>query len=172
MDNGNSGRIASAKSRFNIVDIIVIVLALLLVFAFFWAFDPFGWFSSPEAQEPISLYYTVEIKGVDEELATLITVGDGVIDPKTSEVIGTVAEVTVRPAYQWKAGKGEMVKHELEGKMDVYVKVSASAIYTAGIGYGINGTQMAVGSAVTLKTASFMGKGFCIMLDENGGGLQ
>ena len=64
MDNGNSGRIASAKSRFNIVDVIVIVLALLLVFAFFWAFDPFGWFSSSEAQEPISLYYTVEIKGL------------------------------------------------------------------------------------------------------------
>ena len=168
MENNVNKKI-SVKSRFNIVDIIVILIAAAIVFGFFWAFDPFDWFDGSVDFRDTSISYVVEIKGVDNELISAVRIGDNVIDTVSSDIIGNVTEVTVQPAYEWVSESGEMIKREISGKSDVFIEVTARCVYKSALGYGVNGNQITVGSRISLRTINFSGVGYCISLKENGG---
>ena len=168
MEN-NINKKNSVKSRFNIVDIIVILIAAAIVFGFFWSFDPFDWFDGGVDFRDAAISYVVEIKGVDNELVSSVRIGDNVIDNVSSDIIGNVTEVTVQPSYEWVSENGEMIKREMVGKSDMFIEVTARCIYKLGLGYGVNGNQITVGSRLSLRTINFSGVGYCISMKENGG---
>ena len=82
--------IKTIKGKFNIVDVIVIALALLLVFTALFIFDPFDWVAPIDRRE-VAVTYVIEISGVDNELCTGIEEGQTVIND---------AEIIERGYYQ------------------------------------------------------------------------
>ena len=162
-----TNKLVNKKGKFNIVDVLVIVLVCLFIFGAFVVFDPFDWFAEAERRE-VSISYVVEIKGIDNDVANNIKVGDNVLNSVTDELIGKIFELQVEPAYEWKhvSGENEMVKVAIAGKSDVYIKIDIACVYEVGVGYIVGGQQIAVGTLVNIKLPNFVGSGYCISINE------
>ena len=154
------------KGRFNIVDALIVVIILLIAFAMLWIFDPFLWFSTDTKQE-VTLKYVVELKGVDDDVKSNIKAGETVTNASTSNAIGTILAVKVRNATVWEYDKesDSMVEKTIEGKNDIYISVQVKCVYEKGIGYTVNGQQIAYGTVLNLRLANFNGLGTCVSIE-------
>lgn len=162
MENSINNR---KKKRINAFDILLIVVALALAFAAFWILDPFYLFSS-EAKQPVKINYVVVFRGVDDDVIDGISQGSIVTNASTGDVLGKATSVKKRDAVVWEYIDGEstMVKKTLEGKSDIYVTVNLECVYEQGVGYTVNGQQIAYGTVLALRLSSFVGTGECISL--------
>ena len=166
MEN-TANKIINKKGKFNIVDVAVIIFIGLFIFGTFCIFDPLGWFSDVTRHE-VAISYVIELKSVDRDLTDNIRSGDNVINASTDGVMGKICAIEVRPSYEWKSvnESSEMVRVEVEGKSDIYIKVDINCIYESGMGYIIDGQQLAVGSQVNIKLPHFVGSGYCISITD------
>ena len=159
--------IKTIKGKFNIVDVIVIALALLLIFTALFIFDPFDWVAPIDRRE-VAVTYVIEISGVDNELCTGIEAGQTVINSVTGETIGRVNIVLLSDAYQWELSEkdGKMVKKTIAGKNNVSLTIVTICTFERGIGYIVGGQQIAVGTPISIRLPSFLGGGFCVGISE------
>lgn len=155
------------KNRFNVVDAIILLAIIALIFAVLYSFDPFGWFV-PEGRENVKLAYTVEFKGVDNDVKDNIAVGENVFLSSTSYVMGRVTEVKVQESFVWEYDEenGIMTKKTLADKADVYVTIEVNCTYEKGRGYVLNGQQIAYGSEFDLRFGNFFGNALCVGFDK------
>lgn len=162
MENSINNR---KKKKVNAFDILLIVIALALAFAAFWILDPFYLFSGDQKQ-PASITYVVVFRGVDDDVIEGISQGSTVTNASTGDVLGKATSVRKRDAVVWEYVEGEsnMVKKTLEGKSDVYVTIHLDCVYEQGIGYTINGQQIAYGTDLSLRLSGFVGTGECVSL--------
>lgn len=153
------------RRRFNAFDLLILVIALAVAFAAFWIIDPLYLFSADEKQ-PVTLTYVVVFRGVDDDVKNGMKNGDTVASGSTSEVLGKVTGIRTREAVVWEhiEGNDTMVKKTLEGKSDVYVTVKVDCQYEKGIGYIVNGQQIAYGTRLSLRLSGFVGVGECVSL--------
>lgn len=155
------------QRRFNAFDLLVLIIALAVAFAAFWIIDPFYLFSANEKQ-PVTLTYVVVFRGVDDDVKNGMKMGDTVTAGSTSEVLGKVTAIKTKEAVVWEyvEGNDTMVKKTLEGKSDVYLTVKVDCVFENGVGYTVNGQQIAYGTKLSLRLSSFVGTGECISLSE------
>lgn len=151
------------RSRFNIVDGLVILLIVAVLFAAFYIFDPFDVFVK-ENEKDVVLSYIVKIEGVDGDVKDNITVGETVRSALTDYNMGTVTNVHVQNAHKWIQSEDSMtmVKVTLEDKYDIFVTIEVECVYKKDIGYIINGKQIAYGAPFELRFSDFIGKGNCV----------
>jgi len=116
--------------------------------------------------QPASITCVVVFRGVDDDVIGGISQGSTVTNASTGDVLGKATSVRKRDAVVWEYIEGEsnMVKKTLEGKSDVYVTIHLDCVYEQGIGYTINGQQIAYGTDLSLRLSGFVGTGECVSL--------
>lgn len=155
------------KNRFNVVDAIILLAIIALIFAVLYSFDPFGWFA-PEGRENVKLVYTVEFKGVDNDVKDNIVVGEKAFLSSTPYVMGEVIEVKTQESFIWEYDeeKGVMTKKTLADKTDLYVTIEVKCTYEKGSGFVINGQQIVYGAEFDLRFGNFFGNAYCVGFDK------
>lgn len=168
MDNKrNSQNSGTKKGRFNIVDLLLILLILVIVGALLLMFDPFSLLSKNNS-ENVTLRYTVEIKNIGNELKNNIKSGDKVLNSSTGYDMGTVVAVETQDSFEWEYIEGDeyMSKKYMTDKSDVIVTIDVKTTYEQGIGYMVDGKQIAVGVLTALRFPNFVGSGYCISIER------
>ena len=167
MDNKRNSTGAKKSGRFNLVDLFLVLLILVIVSALLVMFDPFSLASKQTSQE-VTLRYTVEIKDVSNELKNNIKAGDKALSSSTDYDMGTVIAVEPQSSFEWEYNEGDdyMSKKHKTDKSDLIVTIDVKAVYEEGIGYLVDGTHIAVGSLISLRFPSFTGSGYCISIEQ------
>lgn len=159
------------RGRFNIADVIMILVIVAIAFGIFRLIDPFHWFTTNEVRD-VSIRYVVKLSGIDDDINVKDTVKNGVavMNSATEYSMGTVESVKAQDAAVWEYSEEsqEMVQKTIEGKSDIYITVTVRATYESGVGYVVNGQRIAVGTLLDLRLSSFVGSGYCVELEEIG----
>lgn len=149
------------KGKFNIVDGILILIALAVVTAVVIYLVP-GLLNA--AAEETDITFTLEFRGVDSAFVTNIKNGDSVYDSSKHYMLGNVKSVENYAynvlVYNDETGTAEM--KDVDGLKNIIVTVTAKAVYTDGEGYSVNGERIAVGCAYNISFPDFSGKAYCI----------
>ena len=163
------------RVKFNVVDAMIIIASIILIGAILVFTDPFGWFDFSNSSR-VTLQYIVEFKAVDNDVKNHINIGESAWIASGNQEMGSIAGIESFRAYSWESDEegGVMVKKPMAGKNDVYVTIKAPCVYVDGVGYFVNGKQIAVGSLLELRFASFSGSGYCVgfeVVDGEGDGV-
>ena len=167
MDNKKNLTRGRKRGRFNLVDLFLVLLILVIVSMLFVMFDPFS-LGAADAKD-VTLRYTIEIKDVSEEFRNNVKVGDRVLSAATDYDMGTVVTVDQsQKSFEWAYAEGDefMSKSEKADKFDLKITIDVGATYEEGVGYMVDGKHVAVGSLVSLRFPSFTGSGYCISIEE------
>ncbi len=155
-----------AKSKFNIIDIILI--AAVLAAAAFAAFMVISGRVGAKKSELRSIEYTVLLTNVKKSFIDNIKVDDYVTDTVKLMPIGQVKEVDNDNQSEVQIEDydiGRIVTAEVPDTYDVIVTISATANVENGF-YMIGGYQINVGTLVSLRVPNFTGSGFCTSVTE------
>lgn len=168
---------AKKAKRFNIVDLLLILIAIMLVFVLVYVFSPVSWVRSLIYNQQKTIEYTIEIRNVDEAFLDSIKENDVVIDSVTKNTIGKVSKIDdEKPNYSELqlvqtpgkdddgndilSNKGALV--EYPDKYNIVITVAATADYAVGKGYSVNSTDIRVGEQLSLNFPNFTCVGYCI----------
>lgn len=152
-------------SRFNLIDALLILIAVLLILALVYVFAPFSKIRDLSSKQTKSIQYMVEILNVEESFIDKISVNDTVIDSVSKNALGTVTVVDYNTKYselQYVNQQATLV--EYPDRYNVVVTVTATADYVEGSGYSVNGTRIAVGEPLAVRFPGFVGEGYCVGL--------
>ena len=153
------------RVRFNIVDFFVILFVLLVAAALVAYFLPevTDRFSS---NSEVEITYVLEFRGVDDMFIANIKGGDKVYDASQSFNMGKVKTVATESytTLEYDNTLGEAVMKDHPNLKTLVITVSASAIYTEGEGYSINGERIAVGGQYNIRFPNFTGTAYCTQI--------
>ena len=159
------------KGHFNVIDLLLILIALFVVFAVIYVFAPFSTVKNLFTSQEKTIEYTVEFIGVDKDFVNTIQKNDLVVDSVSKNHIGTVqaadynnpyTEFEVVPTKNEGTLEGVLVEHP--NKCNVLVTISAEAEYSEGDGYRVNDYRIAIGEKMNLIFPNYMGECYCIDL--------
>ena len=158
----------SKEGRFNFVDFFLLLIILAVIAALVVYIVP-GLSEKLVDRDETEITFTIEFKGVDEDFASNISVGDSVHDSSKNYLLGEVKAVesyayTVL-IYNEETGAAEM--REIAGKKNIIVTVTATAVYTDGEGYSVGGERIAVGREYYIRMSGFGGSAYCIGVSAN-----
>ncbi len=153
------------KNRFNVVDLFVIVVAILLITAFAY----YAKVSLGSETSAATIRYTVSIEGFSEEFKDLIKVGDNVRNIDRACEVGKVVAVT--PAepnvhYNENIEEGTYVVEEAPGEYRCSVTVESPYTNT-GSGYYIDQVEIRTGKKISLKTPGFAFTGVIMDIERS-----
>lgn len=168
------------RGRFNFIDVILIVLAILVAGALVYVFSPVSLIKNLTNKNTRSIQYEIELTNVDETFIDKIKTNDQVLDGVSKSALGSVTMVDYNTKYteyrfdetQRENEAGETVTEytvtpiEYTDKYNVIITVIADADYTEGAGYSINSTRIAVGEKLYLNFPNYRGEGFCVGITE------
>ncbi len=155
------------KLRFNVVDVFIIIIAILLVLAFVYYAN--GSISSKNDLQTIR--YTVSIEGFSEEFKDLIKVGDNVRNVDRACEAGTVVEVTPAEhnlSYNENIEEGTFVATEIPDKYRCSVTIESPYTNT-GSGYYIDQVEIRTGKKISLKTPGMAFNGIIMNIERSDG---
>ena len=147
------------RSRFNFIDILIILIILGVVGAAIYLIATET--AQDRLAENANIEFTVRISSVDAEYLSLIAEEQTVKDSETNAVIGTIRSVRTENArYYGKTAipteNGYTVTtSEYEDKYDVYVTISAYAKEDERGIYYVGDTRILVGSPVYFQVPSY-----------------
>ena len=161
MDNKNV-----QKSRFNFIDVIIIVLILAITAALVYLFVYKKSASSSVGEKTV--VYTLKISGVNADYLSMIKENDVLLDSSTGTELGTVSKVVSKPTLYIgdtvidDGNGGKTVAHsEYDNLFDLYVTLSVTAsVDERGIAY-IGSNRILVGSPFYVRRDAFAKKAFC-----------
>ena len=155
------------KKRFNFIDFLIILLALAIVLAVVYVFVPNSLFDKVVDKVTMSeermLQYTVEISNIDQAFIGNIKENDTVTNTVSKSNIGTVTAITLENETELSFDGTEK---KIENKYKMIVTIDATATYTSGEGYKINGSRIAVGEKLYLRFPDFSSEAYCIGFKE------
>ena len=159
------------KGRFNLVDLLLVLIALALVFVVVFVIDPFSINLFGGEEREVTLEYTLRIDNVESPLIDKIKMGDEVVDASIKSSLGYVNAVEndiphTEPYYDSEEDVVSM--KEYPNRYDLVVTVTATATFTDGVGYTVNGRRVAVGTQFYLMFPEYLGSGTCISMREIG----
>lgn len=168
------------RTSFNVVDagILLLMLAVLLVsvyFVFFADRIPFG--TSAQGNAEKTVIYTLEIRGIDNDLLTEnkglpIVIGEEVYHVDASYTIGKVRAVSEAMPYMAVTSSidesGELVYAPRPDKSNFLIEIEAKASFMDG-GYVINGKNLRIGDTFTMATPFFTTAVYCKDIGEVSG---
>ncbi len=155
------------KLRFNLIDLVILAVivlaALLLLYVFVWS----GRGETAEGDQYADIEYVIEIQNVNEAFASSIQAGQPVEDAVERKNMGEVKWVSTKPTqvinFNYTTGKEEY--SEVEGKINLYVTISARAVETES-SFTVNGYEVCVGKQMSAIFPNFQGYGYCIELTK------
>lgn len=172
----------TSRRRFNIADVIVLVLVVACVGAAVWIFGGSGIFGSGET---VTLEYELWIVDIRNDIASHIVPGVEVTEATRHYNIGTLGnniktspytyEVYVDELYDENGNpvsgvtEGERVSVEKPGYVSVILPITAKAVKEED-GYYINGYKVSVGTHIYIRTPDFAGSGHVISMNVTEGG--
>lgn len=169
-ENTNVKAVKKRKMRFNIVDFLLIVIALAVVAALLYVFLPNSFIKGIFADESVTIQYAIEFKGVDEAFLQSIKENDVVIDSVTKAELGTVTAIDYSTQYtelKYDEESGNGVLSVVPNKHNVIVTITANAAHDTDKGYTIGGKRIAVGELIAVRFPNFTGEGYCISVPIN-----
>ena len=169
-ENANVKATKKRKMRFNIIDLLLIVIAVAVVAALLYVFLPNSFIKSIFADESVTIQYAIEFKGVDEAFLESIKENDIVIDSVTKAELGTVTAVDYSTQYtelKYDEESGNGVLSVVPNKHNVIVTITATAAHDADKGYTVGGLRIAVGELIAVRFPNFTGEGYCISVPIN-----
>lgn len=171
--NQGGTSVKKKKRKFNIVDFFIALIAVMIIVVLVYAFSPWSQIQKLWNQNEISLQYTVEIRGVDEQFSDLIKKGDQAINSVNKNSLGTVSgiesvEISKVLNYEMdESGVAHGVLLDDPDKFDITVHITATAEYEKGVGYTVNGCRIAVGEELFFRFPQFTCSGYCVAIDTN-----
>ena len=149
--------------KFNIVDIVVLVLALVILVAAFLWIDPFGWITPEKEDKGVSVLFILELNDVEKSVGEKIKLEDEVVFYDT---IGKVVQMSKAPALIWSipANGDQMVLYRHPNKDTIFVTLEIECIYKEGEGYFINDKQILVGQSMNFRFPTFEATGECVSI--------
>ena len=162
------------KRRFNLLDLIIILIVLGALFAGYLIVK--SWVGSEEGGK-YDIVYTAELRELDINLVgrmngdnvivEFIKAGDVILDSISKKELGTVVAVEGKlyrePVYNEATGKVEMAPYP--GLVDVLIIIEAQAEKDK-IGYKVNNFyRMNVGTRLYIRTPALLSSGYCIEFD-------
>ena len=159
-------RVAKKKTyRFNILDVLLILLAAGIIFVAINIISPMSFIKKLQSDSTHTIEYTVEFIGVDEDFIDTIKENDGVMDSVSKNSLGTVVAVDYNThyselKYDEENHAGKLVDYP--DKYNVIVTITADGNYISGEGYNVNAHRIAVGEKMSLRFPDYVGEGYCI----------
>lgn len=169
-ENANVKSTKKKKVRFNIIDLLLILIAVSVVAALLYVFLPNSFIKNIFADDNVTIQYAIEFKGVDEAFLESIKENDIVINSVTKAEIGTVTAVDYSTQYtelKYDEESGNAVLSVVPNKHNVIVTITAQATYDADKGYTVGGLRIAVGELIATRFPNFTGEGYCISVPIN-----
>ena len=162
-DNDGAMKVnAKGRIRFNVIDFFAVLIVILILAALAVYFLPgiTGRFSSGGEAE---ITYVLEFRGIDDIFIANVQVGDNVYDASRSFNIGSVksVETVSYKTLEYDNSVGEAIMKDHSNQKTLIITVTASAIYTNGEGYSINGERIAVGGKYDVRFPNFTGSAYC-----------
>ncbi len=168
------------RGRFNFIDAILIILAVLVAGALVYVFSPVSLIKNLTGRNTRSIQYEIELTDVDEAFIDKIKANDQVLDGVSKGKLGSVTMVDYNTKYseyrfdeiERKNEVGETVTDytvtpiEYPNRYNVIVTIVTDASYEAGVGYSINSTRIAVGEKLYLNFPDYRGEGYCVGITE------
>ena len=159
------------KGRFNMMDLLLVLLVVGIVLAVIFVLDPFSLNIGGKAEQKVTLEYTLRIENVEGILIDKIHTRDEVVDASIKTSLGYVNAVendTPHTEAYYNSKDDVVSMTEYPDRYDLVVTVTAKAIFTEGVGYTVNGRRVAVGSEFYLMFPDYVGSGYCISMRELG----
>lgn len=152
------------KARFNIIDIILIVILIAAVGAGIFLYKRMN----TSEKETVKIRYTVLLTNVKERFKDNITIGDQVVDSVKLMNIGEVVNITpsdsITQLEDYNAGR--IVNAVVPGVKDLTVTISAYAVIS-GNTYLIGGNYpISVGTLVSVRVPDYTSQGYCTSITE------
>lgn len=156
------------KFRFNIIDVILLVIILSASAALVYIFFPSKTQENAAADRNVSITYQLYVSKVADDFKGKINIGDSVVDSVTLYGIGEVADVTYTKAMFVGVDKteGKYVYSEYPNLIDIAVTVKADAVKTEN-SISVNGFTIAVGKKIPFRVPGYTGIAYCTIIDEN-----
>ncbi|MBR7142296.1 MAG: DUF4330 domain-containing protein [Clostridia bacterium] len=146
--------------RFNFLDLLLVILAVAVLLG--GAYYYFGGFGGRSQGEDVTVTYTVEFTNVPSYLLDKPQVGDVVKDSVRLYHIGTITQVAYEPYLMTLVNEetGELVQAETPGRMNILLTIQAAGKLKNNQ-VEIDGFAMSVGVRVNVRSAHYVGSGFC-----------
>ncbi len=154
------------KIKFNFVDFLIFLIiaaaAALVVFVFAGSFGKEGENKSSEGQ-PATIEYVVEIKFLDNNLATDIAVGMEVENSVSRKSFGELMAIsrtdTTQVGFDYTTGQESY--SVVEGKSNLLLTIRAQAEETEDA-FSVNDFEIRVGTQLGIHFPGFVCSGYCI----------
>ena len=161
----SKGKDSEKRSRFNVLDFLIIVCILSVAVLLFFVYSPFNLVKLPSDEAEV--IYSIRFSGVPSEYASKISVGDKVIDENGYElgVIASTVEVEPHTMYIFDASSRGIKAVVHPESVNLIITVSATAEVNDD-GYLIDGRRIAVEGVYKLFLPGFEGEGICVSLSE------
>ena len=159
------------KGRFNLMDLLLVLIAVSIILAFVFVLDPFSLDIMGRSGHKVTLEYTLRIENVEGVLIDKIHTRDEVVDASIKTSLGYVNAVENDTPYTeayYNSKDDQVSMTEYPDRYDLVVTVTAEAVFTEGVGYTVNGRRVAVGAEFYLMFPDYVGSGYCISMRELG----
>ena len=166
MSSVNKGR---SKYRFNIVDVLLLLIIVVSVGAilFLYFFDGSG-ADDKKSIDTVDVVYTVSQTDVPDILRGKINIGDSVTAEEGKILMGQVIDVEYTDAkYSVFDTESNSAFEELyPGKIDVKIRISANAVVDEKGICRINGYPLNLGKNIELRFPYYTGNTVCVSVSE------
>lgn len=159
------------KGRFNLMDLILVLLAVGIALFVLFVIDPFSINLFGADEQNVTLEYSIRIENVEATFMDKIRIRDEVIDASLKTSLGYVnaVENDIPHSEPYYDSEDDLVSmKEYPNRYDLIITVTADAVFTQGVGYTVNGRRVAVGSEFYLMFPEYLGEGFCVSMREIG----
>jgi len=143
------------KTKFNIVDFLIILILLLIVAIGIWYFSNIG------DGHAIYTYFIVEITNMDPDFSELVAHGDPIRDAVRNYFLGYVVNVEAVPAVlvTFDAINEQFITQNIPERYDIYITIRGNGSQTAS-SITTEGHQVRVGQEVFIRGRGYAGSGF------------
>lgn len=169
----NNGNGAKKSGKFNVVDFLIILIAVAIIAVFVYAVSPWSQIKKLLNQDEVNIQYVVEIRGVDKEFCNLIKDKDAVIDNVTKKSLGKVSSVEsidVSTELNYQIDENNNISGILvedPQKYDITLVITANAEYEENVGYTVNGCRIAVGEQMFFRFPKYNCSGYCVAISDS-----
>jgi hypothetical protein len=156
------------KIRFNLIDLLIILVIAAAVFLLLYVFVFSGNKNQAEDVNYTNIRYVFEIQKVDSRFEDLVEVGQPVQDAVERRSIGTVTGVQAVP-YQklvYDANTGAEVAADVENMITLKITVEATAIETDRA-FSVDGCIIKVGKQYSLALPGMYCVGYCTYIGDS-----
>lgn len=138
--------------KFNILDIAVIIIILLLIFASYTKFRNYNAKSSEDSSLE-KIEYVIKVYGVREYTSNAFEIGDKIYDTQTNAEIGKIVNKEIMPTTSYeKIENGELVKVEVPERYDLTLTLETEGTITQNGYFANRSVELKVGSDKQIET--------------------